>query len=404
MINFKRKEINPLPVLNFATFLQYQRFVMPISFLFYIYNGLNFSDFILCQSIYSVTCLLGKFIMGFLGDIFSKKYILIVSYLMFMARVVLWINFSGFWIVLAGEILYGLFKSLYRGNVDSYIYEYLQQKHVESGMINNYGKLSFFTSLGSAISCFAGVILYKYYGFKLILYIELATQIIAVLCLLLLPNTKKYEHSALKAVEYTKNIFNGVKSVFTNIKINYYVFYAAMLSGLTSVFVWNFQPLLKLSSAPVILYGVISFINQIFRALGGLSAKTFAEKFKNILVTVEFSAVVLSFILLICAYQVKNYIFIFVSLLIICCAILLFVIFNIFNISNLHKNTNDQNRATSASVSIFAEDFASFILLLNFKFLYDKIGITNTLIIYFILAVILLFPAFEQRQKRNSSL
>lgn len=399
MENVKKREVNPLPILNFATFLQYQRFVMPISFLFYLYNGLNFSDFILCQSIYCVTCLLGKFFMGFWGDIVPKKYLIIAAYLLFMARVILWINFGGFWIVLSGEILYGLFKALYRGNVDSYIYEYLKQNNSDEKMTGKYGKLSFYTSCGSAISCIIGVILYKYFGFKTILYIELITQIIAVLSLLFLPDTKKLQSVQSMTQNYLKDISDGIKSVFSNIKINYYVYYSAILTGLTSVFIWNFQPLLKLSSAPVILYGVINFINQIFRALGGLSAEKFAGKFRDKLTSIEYLAVILSFILLIAGYKVKNYLFIFCALIIICLAILLFVIFSVFNVANLHKNTSDESRATSASVNIFAEDFMSFILLLSFKFVYDKFGIFNTLAIFMFFAIITLLPFFEKKHK-----
>ena len=391
------KHINPLPILNFATFLQYQRFVMPISFLFYLYNGLNFSDFILCQSIYSATCFLGRFIMGFIGDIFSKKYILIVSYLLFMLRVVLWINFSGFWIVLLGEILYGLFKSLYRGNIDSYIYEYLQQNNIGNQMINKYGNLSFFTSLGSAVSCFVGVVLYKYFDFKYILYVELITQLIAVFCLLFLPNTKKIKQTVIAPAKYIQDILSNMKIVFTNKKIQYSVYYSALLSGLTSVFVWNFQPLLKLSSAPILLYGIINFLNQIFRGLGGLSAKTFIKKHKDKIVLIEYLAVIISFVLLILCYCIKNYVFIFISLLVICFAILLFVIFNVFNISNLHSNMGNEHRAALASVNIFADDFASFFLLINFKFLYDKLGIENTLAVYFVLAIIILFPIYSKK-------
>ncbi|MBO6257255.1 MFS transporter [bacterium] len=402
MKNIKVKKISPLAILNLATFLQYQRFVMPISFLFYIYNGLNFSDFILCQSIYCATCLLGKFMMGFIGDIISKKYVLIIAYILFMVRVILWINFSGFWIVMTGEILYGLFKALYRGNVDSYIYEYLEQKESGKEMTQKYGTWAFYTSLGSALSCIAGVILYKYFGFKTILFIELITQIIAVLCLLLLPNTKIKYNKTPKAINYVKNIFNGIKSVFSNSKINYNVYYAAMLAGFTSIFVWNFQPLLKLSSAPVILYGVINFINQIFRAIGGLCAEKFALKFKNHIFVIEYIAVIVSFILLIAGYYINNYIFIFTALLIICIAIILFMIFNVFNVSNLHKNTQDVNRATSASVNSFAEDFTSFFLLINFKFIYDKLGIHNTLAIFIILAIFALAPVFAKRNTQSA--
>ena len=195
--------ITPLRILYFSSFLQYQRFIMPISFLFYLHNGLNFSDFILFQSVFNITCLIAKIPMGFLGDIFSKKFLIILSYLMFLLRVILWICFSGFWIILAGEILYGLFKALFRGNVDSYMYEWLKQNNVSEKMLPKYGKLSFFTSIGSAVSCIAGVIIYKHYGFNSILYLELIMQLFAVCLLFFIPNIISTE----------EKIF-GVKSSF----------------------------------------------------------------------------------------------------------------------------------------------------------------------------------------------
>ena len=224
----------------------------------------------------------------------------------------------------------------------------------------------------------------------------------SISCLLLLPNTKANNGKKFEPLTYVKNIISGAKSVFTNAKVNYNVYYSAMLTGFTSIFVWNFQPLLKLSSAPVILYGIINFINQIFRAIGGLIAKNFASKFKKYLIAIEYFSVLLSFILLISGYYIKNYIFIFCALFIICIAIILFIIFNVFNISNLHKNTESSGRATSASVNTFAGDLASFLLLLNFKFIYDKLGIYNTLTIFMVFACIILFPAFGKRFQNNN--
>lgn len=396
----KEKSLNPLSILNFSTFFQYQRFVMPISFLFYMHNGLGFSDYIFCQSMYNATCLITKFLFGFVGDIFPKKYIIIFAYLLFLLRVVLWINFSGFAVILVGEILYGMFKAFYKGNVDSYIYEYLQSKKVGNEMISKYGKLSFFNSVGSAVSCFVGVLLYKYFGFKTLLYIELCTQILAVSGLFLLPNICSNIQHKIKPTYYIKSIFKNLQSVLTNCKVNYYVFYSAILSGLTSVFVWNFQPLLKLSSAPIFLYGVVNFVNQMLRALGGLKAKEIVKKISNItLVRIEYAAVILSFLLLLAGYLIKNYIFIFISLLVICCAIFMFVVFSIFTVSKIHYYTYDYNRATTASVNTFVEDFLSVFLLLGFKYLYDKVGFAYSISIFIILVMIILFPRIKKLQK-----
>lgn len=392
-------KINPLAVLNVATFFQYQRFVMPISFLFYLHNGLNFSQFILCQSVYNAVCLIAKLSMGVVGDIIPKKYVLIFSYLLFMLRVVLWINFSGFWIVLAGEVLYGLFKAFYRGNVDSYIYEYLETKNNKKDITKRYGRLSSYQSIGSAVSCILGVILYKYFGFRAILLLELFTQIVAVACLFMLPNIKnpkKHENSE-KSMSYLNLISKSIKSVIKDSRINYYVYYAAMLSGLTSIFIWNFQPLLKLSAAPVILFGVINFINQILRGLGGFMAKYFTSRIYGVkLVAIEYIAVAMSFILLLLGYHLKNYVLITIFLILICVAIYLFVIFGIYNVSKIHKVTYDYRRSTTSSVNTFFEDFASFFMLLMFKFLYDAHGFSGALITFGCISMIMLFPNIKR--------
>ena len=365
---------------------------MPISFLFYLHNGLNFSDFILFQSIFNITCLVAKIPMGFLGDIFSKKSMLIISYFLFMLRVILWIFFSGFYIVLAGEILYGLFKALYRGNVDSYIYDWLKKNNVEQNILPRYGKLSFWTSMGSALSCFVGVILYKAFGFRSILCIELILQIFALSLLFFIPNIKS-KTVKKKSKKYFRALGVSVIRITRNVKVNYYVYYSAILTGLTGVFVWNFQPLLKASSAPIILFGIVSFVNQTLRGVGGLFAKQFTAKWHSKkLINIEYIATLCSFLLILSAYQMKNYIFISGVILTICLAICLFVIFNIYTVSKIHENTNDFNRATTSSTNTFFGDFASFFFLLSFKYLYDLCGITITLATFFILFSVLLFP------------
>ena len=392
--------ISPLKVLNFATFLQYQRFVMPISFLFYLYNGLNFSDFILFQSIFNITCLITKIPMGVIGDMFSKKYILIFSYFLFLLRVILWISFSGFWIILCGEILYGLFKALYRGNVDSYIYEWLKTQNIEKNILPDYGRLSFYTSLGSAISCLLGAGLYKFFGFKILLYLELVMQIIAISALFLLPNIKTCKKKS-NSLNVIKDLRKNIVSIIQNTKINFYVFYSAILTGLTNILVWNFQPLLKASGTPIIFYGIINFTNQILRGAGGLGAKKVIKELGELWFTkIQYFAFLLSFSLLLCAILIKNFIFSICVLTFISVAICIFVMFNIFAIAKVHENTPDYIRATTSSTNTFFGDFMSFILLLSFKFLFDKFGLSISITIFLIIFAIILYPTKMIYQKR----
>ena len=86
-----------LRILNFAAFLQQQRYIVAISYLFYLYNGLTLSDFLLFQSIFYFTVLIFDIPAGYIGDIFPRKNVLIFSYFLFVIRLFLWIfipNFS----------------------------------------------------------------------------------------------------------------------------------------------------------------------------------------------------------------------------------------------------------------------------------------------------------------------
>lgn len=389
-------KISPLKILNFASFLQYQRFVMPISFLFYLHNGLNFSDFILFQSIFNITCLLAKIPMGVLGDLFSKKILLILSYFLFLLRVVLWIFFSGFKTVLFGEILYGLFKALWRGNVDSYIYEWLKIQGSEKKMLSGYGSLSFYTSLGSAVGCFAGVILYKFYGFKILLKLELVMQIIAFIALFMLPNIKSAGRTQCGVIV---PLYKSIMSLVKNSNVNFYVYYSALLTGLTGIFVWNFQPLLKASGVPLVFYGVINFINQFLRGIGGLTASKVINKLgERNLFKVEYMCVPVSFVLLLFAVWAKNPFSSVLTAIIISFAILFFVVFNIFSVAKIHENTPNYKRAMTSSTNTFFGDFASFVLLLGFKFLYDYFGLSNALLIYAVIFSILLLSMSKRAQ------
>jgi len=177
-----------------------------------------------------------------------------------------------------------------------------------------------------------------------------------------------------------------------------------MLTGLTGIFVWNFQPLLKLSSAPIFMYGVIHFINQILRAAGGLNAEKIVNKFETFqLILIEYIAVIISFTFLLLGYLIKNNLFIFIGLIMICIAILLFVVFGIFNVSKIHINVPDYNRATCASVNTFVEDFASFFLLLSFKIAYDHFGIISSICAFALISAIVLYPKFYKKSIDSTS-
>lgn len=361
----------PLHILNFAVLLQQQRYIVAISYLFYLQNGLNFSDFLLFQSIFYFTGLFAEIPAGYIGDIFPRKNVLIFSYLLFSVRIILWIVMPNWYTILLGEILYALSKAFYRGVSDGYIYDYLKTNNIKDLMLNKYGKFNFFMSAGSAISCLIGACLYKYIGFTVLLSMELFCNSCAVFLLFFLPKIPQTAERIPFNLHFGR-IFHIINKAVTNSKISLYMLYAGILTGITGIFVWNFQPLMKSFGIPAALFGVVYFINHILRALGSLNADKVIQKF-----SLKQNAFHVWLLYLLCfgiLIKILNMTQMYVclsALLFICVAIGIQMIFNVGSLSRIHGMIVSATRATVSSVNSMLASAFSGTFLMIFKFLAD---------------------------------
>lgn len=386
---------NPLKLLNFTTLLQQQKYIVPISYLFYISNGLTLSDFLLFQSIYYFTGLIAEIPAGYIGDIFPRKNILILSYVLFICRILMWIIIPNYHTILLGEILFGLSKAFFRGVSDGYIYDYLKTYNATELMLNKYGKFNFFVSAGTAISCLIGAWLYKYLGFRILLGIELICNSTALFILFFLPNIPQNK-KAVSFIQHFSKIFDIIKSSAKNTKINFHMIYSGILSGITSVFVWNFQPLMKSYALPASLFGVIYFINHILRAIGSMYADKFMKIFSlsktGWLVWILY---IFCFIIMIKATELKYIPICIVTLVFVCIAIGIQMIFNVGNLSRIHSLISSNSRATISSVNSMLSSLFSGLFLMMFRHLANNGTIASALIIF---VCIFFFSFFIIRQ------
>ena len=389
----------PLKLLNAAVFLQQQRYLLPVSFLFYLYNGLTLADFIFFQSIFYFVCLIAEVPAGYLGDIFKRKNVLIFSYILFLLRIILWIFFRGYYIVLFGEILYGLSKAFYRGVSDGYIYDYLKTKNIPQNMLNKYGRYNFFMSLGCALSAVIGVLLYKYFGFKILLSMEFIIHTGAILLLFLIP---QITHETIKSnsfLNHVKAILNTAKRTITNLNINREILYCSILTGVTSLFVWNFQPLMKSANVAVILFGVIFFINHILRALFSLNSYKITNKIGiKKLGFFVFPLYIVSFLIILFNQIYANNIICFISLLFICCAIGLYMAYSVAVTSLIHKYAPNQTRSTMSSVNNMLAGFFSGLFLMVYKCLITHFPISIVFLFFTISFIFVIFIIFYKKE------
>ena len=142
--------------------------------------------------------------------------------------------------------------------------------------------MNFAMSMGTAFSSLIGAAIYasvskytlaKYnynYGFTVLIFLKLILNIIATALLFKLPKISIESHTRSSLVGTYKKLFNAVAWTMKNQNIKYHILYSGLLAATTLVFVWSFQPIMKLLAFPIALYGVVYFINHTFRALGSL--------------------------------------------------------------------------------------------------------------------------------------
>ena len=249
---------NPLKLLNWSVFFQTQIFMLPIMLLFYQSNGLTKGDYFLFQGIFSIAALCFEVPAGYIADWISRKKVLILSYALFLLRLVLWyflansqnISFN-YWVILIGELLYAASKALFSGIADGYIYDLLKSKGQTTRMLKRYGRMNFFMSAGTAIASLLGAKLYQEYGVMTLISIEIIFNSIALGMLFFLPDVPSERTDMLTTKEKYHDLFKIAKSALTNEKIKYYIGYSAMAVAASMIFVWSFQPLMQVAGIPV---------------------------------------------------------------------------------------------------------------------------------------------------------
>ncbi len=403
---------NPLTFFNFSIFLHTQHFILPVLLLFYQQNGLTVGDFFLFQGIFSITALLFEIPAGYIGDIFPRKNILILSFFFFLMRLFLWLFFAqyGYWIILTGEILYSMSKAFYSGVADGYVYDYLQATGKTKQMLKRYGRLNFFMSFGTAVASLIGAYFYgtfsqytlvhwgKDYGFLILIAIEVAFNIGAVCLLFMLPNLPSTKQKVMSMSEKYRDLFHISKQALQNKNIKYHMFYSGMLGGTSMLFVWSFQPLMKYTLVPVSLFGLIYFINHLFRALASYFLhRTMSHFTLPTFSKITFAMFIISFLIAWkMAALVKLPVWISICFLIFICLTIGFQLtFTLAHVARIHTIISSDIRATVSSVNNMINRSSAGFFLILFKFLLDDVSMQTSFLIYLGIFLLSLYPLYK---------
>ena len=403
------KSLNPLKKLDIACFLRLQLYLAPVLLLFYQQNGLTIADFVMFQGIFQLTGIFFEIPCGYIADITSKKKVLILAFVFFFLRAALWLTFEGVYIILLGELFNALSRAFLSGVYDSYIFDYLKSKNKTGRMLKECGRTNFAMSSGAMFAAIFSAMLYKEYGTIILLSLEFFLTLTSILLLTTLPNPPSARPHAKTIKEKFIEIKETAVATLTNPNINLYIIHSALLFSTTSLFCWCFQPLLKISSAPVFMFSFIYVINHALRAGFSFHVNNLKRFFGfNRLLVITTFLCMYSFACMILSFYFKLPNVAMVSLIFVCIGIGFQLAFAIANINHIHSYAIEETRATISSVNNMLQQTISGLSLILFKFVIAPSASTKGLsfssaftvygLLYMIAFSFLLYKIYERNK------
>ena len=380
------KDIN---LFYFSAFFKSQMFLLPVLYLFYLSNGLTTGDYFLFQGIIVLINVCLQIPMGYIGDKIARKYILLVSYILFLGRILCWLFFKGPWIVFIGEMMYAFSKSLFDTVESPILYDMLSQENKQNKMVKAYAKLNFALSLGTAIAALSGAWLYEMIGLKVLLSSEFLLITIAIWMAAQLPCFRPEKQSNMDKISLMQIVKNSF-SILREHQSGPYILYSGILVAFSHFFFWSFQPMMKLAAVPIGLFGVVMFVNNMMRSFGSLMTSKLLRYIRleilgKVVLIGNGIGLLGGFVFQkgIVSYWPVCLIFIFY----LCCCIVLQLMFTIAQISRLQQVALSYVRTQTAATNMFIARLFTAIVLIIPKYLTDWLPLMTLYLIYGILFV-----------------
>lgn len=374
---------------NTALFLRSIMLLTPVLLLFYQENGLTAKHLFFFQGIFYLTSILSEVPVGYISDLISRKIVLIISFCLYLTMLVFWFNFSGYYVILFGEILFAISKVMMDNAMPGYLYDYLNNNDKPQSMVKHYGYLNFYLALGTAVGAVLGTYLYAKFGSGKLILTEIMFIVISIFLVLSLPKIKSNSKLNLPFYNKIKEFCATAKGLYTNNSIKWHVMYSGFLTSLSILFAISFQPLMQNALFPVFMYGVVAFSNHGIRALSGIVAGKWLRNFDiRKLIKPLFVMYTIAFLFVFLAMKVVNFSVITCIIFLLCLIIGVQLIFTILHVSRLQKFVQTDSRGNLMSVNNFVSRFLAAAILISSKVLTEHLGIFYYFVIVFVVYLV----------------
>lgn len=368
--------------------LQCAMFPLPVIMLFYQYKGATVGDFFLIQGIFSIFTFALEIPSGYLGDLFSRKKVIMFGLFFYLAGNSIWIYGTGFWGIMGGEAMFAISHSLCSGTVEAYLYDLLKKEHKERKMHQKLGKLEMYSGISMTLATLTGGILYYNAGPESVVWGSILTTLIAFIIAFFLPDIPEFKRQITSSGKI-RDIIEISKSAVQNYEIKWLIIYPSFFGICTLILMWGLQPVMISKEIPAYIFGFVSGFNMMCRAgWSGLSDRLYKSLGLNGLIKMLLFVLFIGFGASVLVENMTSQVMIYISLCLMAVSAGSQIILKIVTTTLINHRIQSNERATVLSVKSMAGKLFSGIGLIILKPLFDKIGIQETFLISSILVLI----------------
>lgn len=245
----------------------------------------------LLQSIYSIGVIILDLPTGAFADRFGKKKSLMIGAFLWTVGMV-WYGFSSnFWQFVCGELIVGTGSAFLSGADRAYIHGFLLSEHMEHKFKKVEGTARGVIQVAQAIGSLVGGLIGS-----ISLGLTFITTGASTFASLLVASTFTTVTSsyAEKKNSFLHTISESIRLIQRSNKLVWYTAFFACFNGLVFPLYFFSQPLMQTLNIPIVYFGVIYFMFNIFTALGSVLTDVFETRLKNTTFLIMSVAVVLS--------------------------------------------------------------------------------------------------------------
>ena len=235
--------------------LTHMLFLLPVIYPYYQSIGLSFRDFLIGEAVFSAVVILCEVPSGWISDVWRRRTTLILGGFFGIAGYSMLMIADDFWMATAAQGVIGIAVALNSGTNTSLLYDRLHEEGREDDYRRIDGHRHGISFYGTALSCFAGALLFAVHP-KLPLLFDLIALSGAMIAIAGVKEPKRFQKSA------DKNLFREMAQTMKyaltgHPEIGGIIMVAATILCTSKLMLWVQQPYYMEAGLPIAMYGAI---------------------------------------------------------------------------------------------------------------------------------------------------